>query len=929
MYNLMIVEAPPKARKIQQILNTAGLNFKVIATLGYIVDLPQQRYGLNFDNNKIDIEWEFTEGKKKLMQEIKELAKNASEIYISTDDDREGERIAKDVIEKLKIKDYKRVVFTSISKNKILEAINNPRDLDLSYTKSAVTRRVIDRDIGYPVSDILRYDLRKKGYVIPNNLGSGRIISPTLHILNENQKAIDSFVEEDYKRIKVRYLKDGVAFHGLFDVRFMVDSNDNMMQLQLIREQMIQNSHTVMRYTPKNREASPPPPLTTVTLQQSCSNLYKFKGKYTMKLAQLLYYLGYITYHRTDSVIQSEETYLEIINYLSKHYNPDDILITKRKIKNRETNIQEGHEAIRPVYIDDMHSPENFKEYLKTKDLYYERNELSEKDKKNKYKFNQDHLRVYEIIWYRAIAFQMQNAIYDASEVVVDIAGNTIKMVANKLKTIKLYEGGEKVLSGWLTIKTTILESSIKDGDAAYSRDPVYLPEFIEGESLNVVEITTIEGTTERPHYFGEGRLIKKIDSSGIARPSTLASILPSLEEKKCIIYDNNLIKITPLGRVVDDWITEHAFWLVDLEMAHQFEQYLDKIAKNEDDINDIDLIMDYHHRIELLKESIGFMDDEDEEPYEWQIDKAHEIAEKNGIELGEEIFKSKAKIEVFLNNNMPKKEYESLGTCPSCKKGKIRELEKGFGCSEYRNGCKFTVWKKSMFNFFERFGVQITESYMQNVVVAALKKEPLFYVGLKNTKGDSFDAYIDISFNKEFHSWGMQLKFEDKFKKKDNKESSTVVSSSIEQNLRNFKKYSDFKIKLEKYFNIEGSSSLCCGNIFSPNMNKNSIKDLDKLGLQIKEFLQDKNSEFFIDDEKQNIIVLSFQPNSEKFKTILFEVIEIIKTSDLNTGRVSTAAVYKRFCKSVNDLESQLDDRLLDAISSGKENIIFDKGSF
>lgn len=101
-----------------------------------------------------------------------------------------------------------------------------------------------------------------------------------------------------------------------------------------------------------------------------------------MKLAQLLYYLGYITYHRTDSVIQSEETYLEIINYLSKHYNPDDILITKRKIKNRETNIQEGHEAIRPVYIDDMHSPENFKEYLKTKDLYYERNELSEKDKK-------------------------------------------------------------------------------------------------------------------------------------------------------------------------------------------------------------------------------------------------------------------------------------------------------------------------------------------------------------------------------------------------------------------------------------------------------------------------------------------------------------------------------------------------------------------
>lgn len=930
MYNLMIVEAPPKAKKIQQILKDSGLNFRVIATIGYIVDLPKKRYGLSFDNNKIDIEWELSEDKKKLIKEMKELAKNANEIYISTDDDREGERIAKDVIEKLGLKNYKRAVFTSISKNKILEAINNPRLLDVNSTKSAVTRRVIDRDVGYPVSEILRYDLKRKGYVIPNNLGCGRIISPTLHIVNENQKAIDSFAEEEYKRLKVRYVKDGIAFQGIFDVRFMINSDANMMQLQLIREQMIHNNHTIVRYTPKTREESPPPPLTTVTLQQSCSNLYRFKGKYTMQLAQLLYYLGYISYHRTDSVEQSEETYLEVLEYLNQHYSSEDILETKRKTKNKEMNVQQGHEAIRPIYLTDKYNPENFKEYLKENDLYYEKNDLSEKDKKNKYKLNQDHLLVYEIIWYRTIAFQMQNAMYDATEAVIDIAGNNIKIVANIMKTIKLYDGGEKTLSGWLSIKTKILESSIKEPETAYSKDPVYLPEFIEGETLDVVEISTIDGKTERPHYYGEGRLIKKIDSSGIARPSTLASILPSLEEKKCIIYDSNLIKITPLGRVVDDWISENAYWLIDLEMAQHFEQSLDKIAKNEDDVNDIDLIMDYHQRIEALKEHVGFDNVETEEPYEWQVKKALEIAEKNGIQLGEEILNDKNKIEIFLNNNMPKKDYESLGKCPSCKKGKIREIEKGFGCSEYKNGCKFSIWKKSMFGFFERFGVQITESYMVNLIIAALKKEPLFYVGLLSAKAEKFNAFIDIAHNKQYDSWGLNLKFEDRNSKKDISEANTiVVNTSLVQNVKYFKTHEEFQQKLQKYFDIEGSSSLCYGNIFTSKLKNNTVKNIDSLGLSLKEHLQGKNTEFFLDKDKENIQVLSFQANSQKFLAILSEMREIIMESGLEIGNIGIGVEYKRFNKSIEDMQKQMIERMFESAMSGNDRKIFERGNF
>ncbi|WP_418181401.1 type IA DNA topoisomerase (plasmid) [Aliarcobacter lanthieri] len=926
MYNLMIVEAPPKAKKIETILKNEGLHFKVVSTAGYLVDLPKNEYALNFDKKSIGVKWVYGTGKKKLLDDIKELSKNAKNIYIATDDDREGEKIANDLVEKLNLKetDYYRVVFTAITKSKILYSINNPRDLAKDKVIGAVTRRILDREIGYPVSEIMRYDLRKKGYIIPNNLGCGRTISPTLHLLNENQKEIDSFEQEEYFRIKVWYQKDGVHFQGLHEARFMKESSDNKMQLELILGQMRNNPHTVIRHTPKNREESPPDPLTTVTLQQSASNLYGMKGKDTMKYAQLLYYQGYISYHRTDSNTQSEETYLEIINFLGRNFHEDDILPTKRNIKQKGKNVQEGHDAIQVVYIDENYHPDKIKE------VWIKNNQwLSEKDdpKTSYFKFTNEHLQIYEIIWYRTLAVQMRNAVFDASETIIDIAGNTIELTSNKLKTVSLYDGGEKVLNGWLGLKSNLLRKSTMVEETDFKNDERFIPIMQEGEEVSVVDITLVEGKTRPPYHYGEGRLIKTIDNAGIVRPSTLATVLPSLESKKCIMYVGNIVKITRLGQIVDDWVSEYAPWLNDIQMAQKFEEILDKISNNEKDIDETDFIMEYHERIEALKELIGYEEESKIEVADWQIEKALKIAHQKGIELSDDVLNSREKIDIFLSTNAPKVEYESLGKCPSCKKGKVKENNLAYGCSEFRNGCKFTLWKKNIFNFFERFGAQVTDSYITNIIIGALKKEPLLFIGLKSSKGQ-FDAFIDIKFNKEYSSWSLDLKF-DNAKKANIKQDQIVKLDriKIKTTIKNFKSNNELEKKLKSYFFEEGYASLCYGKIIIPELKNFDDKTIDEIGFYLKEYLHTQNSDIFINDEKTVISILSFQASSNQFIRIIEEAkIKIRTFSILENKKIGFGIVFRRFYHTISEMELELNENIIKSI---QENKIIYKGEF
>jgi DNA topoisomerase-1 len=914
-YDVMIVESPPKAKTIAKLFrNDPNYNIRVYATKGYVIDLPKDEYALSYEDAKVNVKWVYSEGSRKIISEIKKAVQNAREVYISTDDDREGEKIAKDIIEKLKLVNYKRVVFTSITKKKIIEGINNPRSIDENMTESSFTRRVIDREIGYPVSNIMKYDFTKNKIIVPPNIGCGRVISPALHILSLNQKSIDDFEVEEYKRIKVRYIKDGVSFHSIHDTRFKIESDANMLQLKLVKEQMMNNSHKVIRYTPKNREEKPPEALNTVTLQQSASNLYGFRGKYTMQLAQLLHENSFITYHRTDITTQSEETFQEILNYLNEHFNEDDILHTKRRFKKRKEHAQGAHEAIRPININDDFHPDNIISY-------WEKNDLFDKTKKDKYKFNIDHMLLYEIIWYRTLATQMVDAVYDASEAVIDIADNRLKLNANKIKTIKLYEGGEKTLYGWLLLKAELLrKSTLVNEDNEYYFDETVIPEFKEGEELEVVEITDIDGETRAPYHYGEGRFIKKLDSAGLVRPSTLATVLPSLEKKKYIRFEGKVIKITRLGQIVDEWVSEKAFWLNDLELAKSFQDSLDRISEGKPEDGDEELIMQYHERVEALKEEVGFIEYKDRTPEEWQIEKAMKIAKDNNIIISDEVLNSKENIENFIRNNTEKQEFESYGTCPACGKGKVKKNIKAYGCTNFKNGCKFTIWRNSIEKFFKIFCVQVTDAYVDNLIIAALKKKPLLYDGLVNKKGEKFKALIGIAYNENYNNWGLNL---EPYKNTNTKKTIEYQEVKAKINYQNFKNEDQFKQKIERLFNMEGNTALCYAKIYIKDIKKINKQDIELLGKSL-EFLTQENSILFLDDVL-NIRILSIQGNSNAFLELVNNAIHTIKShGNMQNRKIACGIEYKRFFNTIEELEQSVNNRVKESIYSSEFRICY-----
>lgn len=742
-YNLLIVESPHKIKTISKYLKNVEGNWKVEASLGYITILPPKEYGLEFIGESVKAKWVYDEGKSKIISHLKELAEEATDVYIATDDDRAGEKIAKDLVEKLKLKEYFRVTFNEITQTAIIRGLSNPRKVDSTIAEAESIRAIIDREVGYPISEIIRYDFREQGIIAPSTLGVGRSISAALHILAENKKEVDAFEEEEYIRLKVWYQKGGQQFQAIDKTRFMVENNDNMQQMRLVKEQLERNEHVVSSYSPNSEERMPPEPLYTAELQNSAFNLYRFSQKHTMKLAQILYQFGYITYMRTDSNNISDEAYEAIVQYLYENYDEDDVLETKRKYKPRP-NAKEGHEACRPTKFTKEYAPENIINIWK------------ESNDKLILEHVADCLKLYELIWYRTLATQMQNAIKDVSNVKIEIAGNVLDITANNIIEAKLEDGSTKKLLGWMSLKEKLLrKSTLNEGEEWLDND-IYLPTFQDGERLSVIEVTEVRSHTKTPKQFGLGRFAKKCESAGIARPSSLDGIVPSLERKKCIqVASDGIIRVKKLGLVVDDWVTQNCSWLNNVENAKIFEDTLDAIEKGEYP-NPEGFIHEYHQRVEDLKEIIGYVSYDEQPPSQEQRDFAFKIAEEKGIILGDEVLTSREKLSTFIENNIDKKErLDTLGKCPECD-GQVVENDKAFGCNKWKeNNCKFTIWKEKAHNFFGIYQKEINDSYLRELIMAAIRNKPLLFQGLINKKQESFDAKIGI---KKDTKWGWQL---------------------------------------------------------------------------------------------------------------------------------------------------------------------------
>lgn len=414
--NLLIVESPHKAKTINQWF---GKDWKVIATAGHIKNLPKNDYGID-ENKKAN--WTILNNKKEIIAQLKMLIKNADNIFIGTDDDREGERIAFDVVEHFKIKDYYRVIFHEITKKAISSSLKNAIYIDKNKVESQKARRIIDRIIGYPITSGVKWYFKNNNLAPAEDIkkiGVGRVSAASLGIIVRNEDKIDNFIPSKYKKIYIEYVHGGLAFTVSNNIKFKEENTielENMHKLILDKD----NLNVVESYNNKVKEVAPFPPLTTSRILRSLNYLYGYEPKETMNVLQKLYdgikidndtMVGIITYPRTDSLNISDEASSEIIDFLfevaeinkskmiegeseyirEKKYLFDEkyILSSKREFINKNKNIFEAHEAIRPTKISFEFSPKNLKKHLDVVQF-----------------------RIYEFIFYRIVSTQMKNAIY-------------------------------------------------------------------------------------------------------------------------------------------------------------------------------------------------------------------------------------------------------------------------------------------------------------------------------------------------------------------------------------------------------------------------------------------------------------------------------------------------------------------------------------
>jgi DNA topoisomerase-1 len=549
--SLVIVESPTKAKTISRFLDG---EYKVEASFGHVRDLPTSKMS-------IDIEHDFTPSyvippkAKKRVTELKKLAKDAAEVILATDEDREGEAIAWHLIQALGLKDQgskikdqrsiKRIAFHEITKSAIQEALEHPRELDNNLVDAQQARRVLDRLVGYELSPFLWKKVKR-------GLSAGRVQSVALRLIVERERDIQKFKPQEYWSIETTFNKDGQFIGRLSKIDGKALDKlglKNEEQAHKIVADLANREALVTEVVKKEVKRSPAAPFTTSTLQQEAARKLGFSAKQTMMYAQQLYEgveigqdssTGLISYMRTDSVNLSDFALQSAHDAISQKFGKEYLLDSPRKYASKQKNAQEAHEAIRPTDL--VRDPESIKEYLD----------------KNQY-------RLYDLIWKRTIATQMPEAIFDATAVDIDIAGQTKKYVfrANG-QTIK-FDGFMKVY-----LEGTDDEEVVEEG---------LLPELAKGDKPQVIKTIPSQHFTQPPPRFGDASLIKALEELGIGRPSTYAPTISTIQEREYVNKIDKKFHPTDIGFIVNDILVEHFPKIVDFQFTARMEENLDEIA--------------------------------------------------------------------------------------------------------------------------------------------------------------------------------------------------------------------------------------------------------------------------------------------------------------------------------------------------------------
>lgn len=658
---LVIVESPSKAKTIGKYL---GSRYKVVASVGHVRDLPKSKLGIDVEND-FEPQYISIRGKGDLIKELKKEAKKAGKIYLATDPDREGEAISWHLAFLLGIDPGSpcRIEFNEITKNRIKEAIKNPRAIDLSLVDAQQARRVLDRLVGYQISPLLWRKVRK-------GLSAGRVQSAALKIICDREKEIRSFVPEEYWTITAEFNKKKNFTAKLSYKNGKKIKISSKEENDKILEELSYNKYSVSKIIEKPRVKKPYAPFTTSSMQQDAANKLNFNTRKTMVVAQQLYEgidvgkrgtMGLITYLRTDSVRVSDEAKAAAASYVTEEfgeeYSANNIFSSKRK------DVQDAHEAIRPSDVN--LKPEGIKEYL-----------------------SGDQFKLYKLIWTRFVASQMAAARYDSMQ--VDIENGKYRFRANGSK--RLFDGYQKVY------KTADEE---KDN---------LLPELNEGEELKLIDIKGEQNFTQPPARFTEASLVKTLEELNIGRPSTYAPIVGTLAERRYVKKEKKSLIPSELGFLVTGLMEEYFKEIVDVRFTASMEDRLDEVETTGHEWKQIikDFYGPFRKDLEKADAAIEKVVVEDKP--------TGEVCELCGKPM---VFKAGRYGDFIACSGYPecrntKPILKAIGVkCPKCGKDVIEKKSKRgkifYGCSGYPE-CDMSYWNKPVNKACPKCGSLLTE---------------------------------------------------------------------------------------------------------------------------------------------------------------------------------------------------------------------------
>ena len=588
--NLVIVESPTKAKTLERYL---GKDFAVKASYGHVRDLPSSKIGVDIEK-QFQPEYVVPEAKKKAVTALRAAHKKAQELWLATDFDREGEAIAYHLTEVLKVKpeDAKRVTFTEITKEAVQEAFRNPRAIDLRLVEAQQARRVLDRLVGYNLSPLLWKKVR-------TGLSAGRVQSVALRLIVDREREIEAFNPVEYWTVDTRLAPNGEenAFSARLDqigddrVKTPTERKKGVILLEDPAREAAANleraSYRVAEIRKSERKRRPSPPFTTSTLQQESGRKLGFSARKTMRLAQQLYegvelpgegQTGLITYMRTDSTTIAEQALKEISEVVRQQYGERYALAKPRRYKTKQRGAQEAHEAVRPTYA--ARIPDELSAHL-----------------------NPDQAKLYRLIWQRAMASQMAEAVFDQVSVDIEAAADGAPRYVLRAtgQTVK-FDGFRRVYSEG------------RD-DAADEDAEARLPALDENQALRFLEVLPEQHFTQPPPRYTEASLVKELESRGIGRPSTYAPTISNLLDRKYVRLEDRRLFPEDVGTVVVDLLLEWFGDVMSYDFTARMEEELDDIAEGK------------IRWAQVVDEFFG--------PFERDLDKANEQAERPKEETG------------------------------------------------------------------------------------------------------------------------------------------------------------------------------------------------------------------------------------------------------------------------------------------------------